>query len=503
MRFHLEGRLVLSGDITKAAPEIPPFIQEANATVLVKGAPAGKGAHVGLFNVKGDTLLVTIDSDEFVRAHDALVRLGKFFGQRFGKKLSVGVRRVEADNYLIEMELEKEPLQLVRIPFVETLRFDGRKCTVTFGKLDEKFLTEKYVDRILSLIQDKVGAQHYAGKAEHWELMWKSPERPPLTDKDPTPLLEKEGWIKRGASRGQWIYGPEITRLFRVFERIVEKELLGPLGFQEMIFPKLEPFSIWERSGHAKGIYPEVYYVCPPRSRDPLVWEEVIDHYRITNEVPLEKIRDRLDLPIGGMTYAQCPALWPFFQGRTIANARMPIKVFDRSGTSHRYESGGLHGIERVDEFHRMELVWLGTRPQTVEAAGAIAESYKRIFEETLELDWRMARVTPWFMAQEGMAGDSEQAEIGTTDYEGRLPYRQGTNEEWLEFQNVSINGTKYPKGFTVKLQSGEPLWSGCSGIGLERWTAVFIAQKGLDPEKWPKAMRELYGETPRGIRFL
>jgi len=89
------------------------------------------------------------------------------------------------------------------------------------------------------------------------------------------------------------------------------------------------------------------------------------------------------------------------------------------------------------------------------------------------------------------------------SDYEGRLPYRQGTNEEWLEFQNVSINGTKYPKGFTVKLQNGEPLWSGCSGIGLERWTAVFIAQKGLDPEKWPKAMRELFGETPRGIRFL
>jgi seryl-tRNA synthetase len=54
-----------------------------------------------------------------------------------------------------------------------------------------------------------------------------------------------------------------------------------------------------------------------------------------------------------------------------------------------------------------------------------------------------------------------------------------------------------------VKLQSGEPMWSGCSGIGMERWTAVFVAQKGLDPAKWPKAMRELYGETPRGIRFL
>lgn len=503
MRFHLEGRLVLSGDISRAEAEMAPFVQEANSTVLIKGAPQGKGAKVTAFGLHGDTLSVTIDSDEYVRAHDAMVRLGKLFGQRFGKKLATGVRQLQADSYIVELELEQEPLKPVKVPFVESLTFDKKGCTLVFGKLDEKFLTEKYVDRIITLIQDKVRAQNYAGKAEHWELVWESPRRPPIFSTDPTPAMEKEGWMRRGASRGQWIYGPEITRLFRSFDRLVERELLGPLGFQEMIFPKLEPFSIWERSGHAKGIYPEVYYVCPPKSRDPAFWEEIIDHYRITNEVPTDKIREKIDAPIGGMTYAQCPALWTFFQGRTLPNDRMPIKVFDRSGTSHRYESGGIHGIERVDEFHRTELVWLGTRAQVGGIASDLMAAYKRMFEEALELDWRMARVTPWFMAQEGMVGTDENAEIGTTDYEGRLPYRQGTEAEWLEFQNVSNNGMKYPKGFTVKLQSGEPMWSGCSGIGMERWTAVFVAQKGLDPAKWPKAVRELYGEPPRGIRFL
>ena len=503
MRFHLDGRLVLSGDITGAAADIPPFIQEANSTVLVKGAPAGKGAAVTDFLVQGDNLAVTIDSDEYVRAHDAMVRLAKLFGQRFGKKLSVGVRRIEAKKYDISFELEKEPLRPVKVPFVDGLGFDKNICTISFSGLEDKFLTEKYVDRIITLIQDKVRAQHYAGKAEHWELVWESPKRPPIFNGDPTPALEKEGWIRRGASRGQWIHGPEMTRLFRTFDRLVDRELMEPQGFQEMIFPKLEPFSVWERSGHAKGIYPEVYYVCPPKSRDPAFWEDIIDHYKVTGEVPLEKIREKIDVPIGGMTYAQCPALWTFFQGRTISNDRVPIKVFDRSGTSHRYESGGLHGIERVDEFHRTELVWLGTREQVGKTATDIMAAYKRIFEEFLELEWRQARVTPWFMAQEGMVGTDENTDIGTTDYEGRLPYRLGSADEWLEFQNVSNNGMKYPKGFTVKLQSGEPLWSGCSGIGLERWTAVFVAQKGPDPAKWPAKVRQLYGETPRGIRFL
>jgi len=502
MRFHLEGHMVLSGDVSRAQAEFGPFIDEANSTVLVKGAPAGKGARVVSWGLQGDRMAVTIDSDEYVRAHDALVRLGKLFGLRFGKKLSAGVRQLVADKYEIELELEHEPLGQVKVPFVDSLKIDGKKCLLAFSNLDEKFLADKYVDRIITLLQDKVRARQYAGKAEHWELVWESPKRPAQFDQDPTPALEKAGWIRRGAARGQWIHGPEMTHLFRTFERIADAELLGPLGFQEMIFPKLEPFSVWERSGHAKGIYPEVYYVCPPKSRDPAVWEDVIDHYRITNEVPLEKIRERLDLPVGGMTYAQCPALWTFFQGRTIPSDRVPIRLFDRSGTSHRYESGGLHGIERVDEFHRTELVWLGTREQVGQTAQDIMAAYKRIFEETLELEWRQARVTPWFMAQEGMAGTDDAPEIGTTDFEGRLPYRKGTAEEWLEFQNVSNNGTKYPKGFTVKLQSGDPLWSGCSGIGLERWAAVFIAQKGLELAKWPPAMRRAFGEMPRGIRF-
>ncbi|TFH04444.1 MAG: serine--tRNA ligase, partial [Methanosarcina sp.] len=102
----------------------------------------------------------------------------------------------------------------------------------------------------------------------------------------------------------------------------------------------------------------------------------------------------------------------------------------------------------------------------------------------------------------EGLLGLAEENTVGTTDYEACLPYR-GENGDWLEFQNVSINGDKYPKGFNVKLQSGEELWSGCSGVGLERWAAVFLAQKGLDPESWPEEFRKRIGELPEGIRFL
>ncbi|CAD7776839.1 Type-2 serine--tRNA ligase [Candidatus Methanoperedenaceae archaeon GB50] len=92
-----------------------------------------------------------------------------------------------------------------------------------------------------------------------------------------------------------------------------------------------------------------------------------------------------------------------------------------------------------------------------------------------------------------------KRKKVGTIDYEAIMPYRN----EWLEFQNLSVNGDKYPKGFNVKSQSGKPLWSGCSGIGLERWASVFLAQKGLEIDEWPPAVRKRYGKRPKGIKFL
>ncbi len=92
-----------------------------------------------------------------------------------------------------------------------------------------------------------------------------------------------------------------------------------PLGYSEMIFPKLDTWDVWKKSGHAQGVYPEIYFVCPPKTRDPAFWEEVMDYYKVTHEVPLDLVKEKIDVPIGGMCYAQCPTFWGFLQGMTLA----------------------------------------------------------------------------------------------------------------------------------------------------------------------------------------
>ncbi|NMB85381.1 MAG: Type-2 serine--tRNA ligase [Methanosaeta sp. PtaB.Bin018] len=499
MRFHLEASFRLSADATDAQAAISDFFAGA-ATMLQKGAPEGRGAKILQWKLTGNKIDIVIESDRYVRAHDALLRLRRPLAELLGKKYRIGVRGLEISKFDIQVESERPIAH--KIPYVRDISFEDGRLLLELdvgpnGTLGQSEIENRIPDRIVNLLEEKL--ESYGGKAEHWELLWESAPRESKFKRDPTEEMLKAGWIKHGSSRGQWIYGPEATHIFRTFEQIVLDEIIRPLGYKEMIFPKLDTWDVWKKSGHAQGVYPEIYFVCPPKTRDPAFWEEVMDYYKITHEVPLELVREKIDVPIGGMCYAQCPTFWGFLQGMTLPNDELPIRVFDRSGTSHRYESGGIHGIERVDEFHRIEIVWLGTKEQTLEEAERLKGCYKHIFEDILELRWRMAWVTPWFMAQEGKTGLAEMQGAGTVDYEAVLPY----NGNWIEFQNLSVNGEKYPRGFTVKAQSGEALWSGCSGVGLERWTSAFLSQKGLDPVNWPEEFRRRFGEMPKGIRFL
>ncbi|BBL62273.1 serine--tRNA ligase [Methanobrevibacter arboriphilus] len=497
--FKLIGSFVFTKDITDLKEVIYKFLNENTKKILTKNGEIG--CSINDFKIEKNILTIKFESNQLIRAHEVLIRLKKELSNFTGKKFKIGIRDVLIKYFDIKME-SKKSLNIKNLPYVKNIEY-GDKCIVILfdteseNKITYSEIEKRIPDRIITLLKNKMN--DYGGKNEHWELLWESEDKKFKFKEDPTKVMEKEGWIKRGYNRGQWIYGPQATHLFRTFEKITLKELLEPLGFSEMIFPKLVPWEVWMRSGHAQGVYPEIYYVCPPKTRDPEYWEDVKNIYNITKEIPIDLIENKIDSPIGGMCYAQCPSFWGFLQGETVSIDQLPLKVYDHSGTSHRYESGGIHGIERVDEFHRLELVWLGTRKETLEMAEEIKEKYKNIFENILELKWRTAWVTPWFMAQEGKKGLSDMEGAGTVDYEAITPY----NNKWIEFQNLSVNADKYTKGFNVKSQNNKKLWSGCSGIGLERWTAAFISQHGINIENWPDKFKKYFGKLPLGIKTL
>jgi seryl-tRNA synthetase len=502
MRFELKATIKFSGNVEASKDEIESgtgaFISE-----ITKGGKGKGTVDLKLSSIKGDALKLSIKS-ELIRAHEVLLRLNKRLGELMAKR-KMGTRGLRLESYKITFELDATPIHPISIPFASELHISEKTCTLVLRGLDEEFLRKNYIDRMIRLVKEKVAAQHYEGKGEYWELMWQSPPKGNVWEKDPTEEMLKLGWLKQGPTKGRWFFRPQATEIMRAMERITEEEILKPMGFQEVIEPHNETFDMLVKTGHMEGTPMERYYLVGPRTRDPKEWERFMDLVKITRKVPREELADLLALPDSSVCYAQCPVIYWSLSNSTIANESLPLLIYDKAANSGRYESGGRHGIERVDEFHRIEPVFICSPEKSVETKDKFLERYRFVFEEVLELEWRMAWVTPFYMQQAGVVEEKidEKKTIGTIDFEAYMPYR-GTREksDWLEFQNLTIMGDKYTKAFNIKAQKGT-LWSGCSGIGLERWTAAFLAQKGLEPKGWPKGFRERVKELPKGIKIL
>ncbi|MEF8847654.1 MAG: serine--tRNA ligase [Candidatus Thermoplasmatota archaeon] len=496
MEFKLKTSFIFSGDISKIENEIKKILDEYKENI------EKEGGDIKEVSIEENILEFSFNSEGNFRPHNSLLHLKNILSKKLGKEYHVGVREIKVSKYEIFFELEKKPLKKIDIPFAQ-LNIDDKKVTMILKEIDEEFLQRNYIDRMIKLVKEKTLDQYYEGKDELWNLIWTSKEKKPVWNKDPTEEMLKKNWLKQGPTKGKWFFNPQSAAIMKAMEKIAINEVLNPLGFQEVIESHIVPFEVWLKTGHMEGMPGEFYYVAEPKTRNVEEWQNFIDLTKIKNEIPLEELKKNTETPNSGICYAQCPIIYWSLQGKTIAEDSLPVLIYDKTAVSNRYESGGRHGIERVDEFHRLEPVYIGTREQLLDIREKLLDSYKHVFNDILDLEWRMAWVTPWYMQQAGIHDDKVSQEKGTIDFEAYMPYR-GSREksEWLEFQNLSIIGDKYVKAFNIKTQKSD-LWSGCSGIGLERWVTAFLAQKGLNPEKWPQKFRKYFGEMPQGIKFL
>lgn len=503
MEHELDAEVTLSG--VPATPGlVEQLVPELAAEALKKTIGQRGEGRLAKLTVDGPVLHLVLESDG-ARPHQALLALVRRLGEELGRRAKVGVRSFRAPRYRVRFSMDPVPKGPLTLPIPFDFHLEGTVGVLELRDLPEEALRDNWVDRATQLLQEKAKRQAYEGKEQYWALLRPPVAREPLFRGDPTEEMLRRQWVRSGPTKGKWFLGPTAAHLLRTMNRIAIDEVLAPLGFQEVVQPHHDSFEILLKTGHLEGLPGEFYYVTEPKTRDPAAWERFTDLVKITRKVPEDELAKLVSPPSAVSCYAQCPTIYWWLSGRTIATDSLPLRIYDRTAISNRYESGGRHGLERVDEFHRIEPVYVGTPEQLVQLREKLLERYAHVFDDILELEWRTAWVTPFYMQQSGGVGvEDPQAQVkGTIDFEAWLPYRgERTTSEWLEFQNLSIVGEKYTKAFTIRAQKGE-LWSGCSGIGLERWLTAFLAQKGLDPDGWPAGFKRAAGDLPPELRFL
>jgi seryl-tRNA synthetase len=235
------------------------------------------------WSVAGDRLNLTIESDG-PRPHQAALALLRRLGEELGKSAHIGVRSFRAPLYRVQFPLTPAPKKEIQLPIPHTLTVDGESATLALTDLSEEALRDNWMDRAVTLVQEKSKRQSYEGKEAYWALLNASPPKEHAFRLDPTEEMLKRLWVRSGPTKGKWFLGPMAAHLLRTMERIARQEVLEPLGFSEVVQPHHDSFDILLKTGHLEGLPGEFYYVTEPKTRDPAAWETFTDLVKITRE---------------------------------------------------------------------------------------------------------------------------------------------------------------------------------------------------------------------------
>lgn len=510
MKFILNGTIKFSKDAEDAETDIKNFIDEANNELLLRGlgnCDEEEGAKITDWEIKGDTLYLTIKSGHKIRAHDGLLRLKNPLSAALGKKYHLGVRELHVDQYKIILptgdgEYTFDTSVAENLAQIDNFEIKENKVIFVLKDIKGSDLKNQTVNRVIKHVatkKDEIAVDEngeeldltYSMNSTPGEIVGRSEEFETFFEGDVTEKALELGWIKRFPGKGQWFYAPPMAALERAFESILAERVAEKIGFEECLFPKLIPIDVMEKMKYLEGLPEGMYYVSAPK-RDPEIFDKFKSELIINKEVPIDLLKQGLKDPGYVNAAAQCEPFYEFFSHEVVDEKDLPIKFYDKSGWTYRWEGGGAKGFDRVHEFQRIEMVWMGI-PEEVDKIRDQTLEFSQDLASELELQWYTEiGDDPFYL--EGRKTETRGIEFpDVPKYEMRLVVPGA--EKGVAVTSANVHGTHFIEGFSIKETHQHRIWTGCTGLGLTRWVFGFLAQKGFDQENWPKVIREKVGE--------
>ncbi|MCC7553069.1 MAG: serine--tRNA ligase [Methanobacteriaceae archaeon] len=511
MKFKLYGTITFNKNIEEAESDINQFINKANKEILLKGLgnnDESEGAHIKEWNIEDSELKLVIVSGHKIRAHDGLLRLKKPLGELLGKKYHLGIRKIYADEYKITIPRDTNEYDIdikaaEKIPQINNINIKDNEINFIIKDFDESSLRKQSINRIIKQIANKKDDKKldeeeneldltYHLNSTPGEIVEESSEFKTYFKGDVTEKLAELGWIKKFPGKGQWFYGPQITALQRAFEKVIDEKIIDKLEFQECLFPKLIPLETMEKMKYLEGLPEGMYYTSAPK-RDPELFKQFKNDLIINKEIPMKLLEEGLKSPSNVLAAAQCEPFYEFLAHEVIDEKELPIKYYDKSGWTYRWEGGGSKGLDRVNEFQRTELVWLAEPEEAEKIRDTTLKLSHELISE-LELEWYTeVGDDPFYL--EGRKVESRGIEFpDTPKYEMRI--KVPGQEKGVAIVSANLHGTHFIEGFSIKESHKKKLWTGCTGFGLTRLLFGFLSQKGFDKKNWPKLIRDNIKDT-------
>ena len=217
---------------------------------------------------------------------------------------------------------------------------------------------------------------------------------------------------------------------------------------------------------------------------------DAIEEFRLANscsEGALLPPHDHVHIDGMCLNPAACFPCYPTLTGKTITEG----EAYSWLGRVFRYESRNIKGLDRLYEFNVRELVFVGNE-EYVRACRMKALPVVEELAALLDIDCKVQTATDPFFATVSAAKKFWQAAQEVKN-EIKIPSLDGAgNVKQLACGSINLHGNFFGSRFGIKDEHGEPVQTGCVGLGIERWVLAAFTQHGFDERRWPESVRKI-----------
>jgi len=296
---------------------------------------------------------------------------------------------------------------------------------------------------------------------------------------------QERGWIQPYA-RGQYIYRPPWVRLARCFQENIRRRAIERLGFEEWLFPRMVP-------------------------------KAALDSFQLTQFTP-----DLLVQADSAGTYfldpVQCVSIYQFLRGRELDARELPLKIVECMGgwTWRNETDSDMDGPFRSREFLRIEHVYIGSPADVIRARRQVQDELLGLLN-SLGMSFQVVvgkgcMDLPSIKARQLEATSSDDVPVHDIEVPIRGALRHEPDRDPLKTEShicmndgetferkndafyldadeicgCSSEGDHLVSSFNIRAKDGSPVWSGCTGMGINRLVLGFLYQHGFDEKHWP-----------------
>ena len=209
------------------------------------------------------------------------------------------------------------------------------------------------------------------------------------------------------------------------------------------------------QTGHVRSILPEIYFNFKFNERQ----DKNFDHLYLKNTLSVSDLQ--LTSASHYITHNCCSGLWPSLKNQKIDG----LYVVDTCSKALRNEGGAANNFERLESFSRIQTIAVDTPENIEKEFNNLYVKLKNFYINVLKVPIQISKVSSWYKSNE------------QNTYDFSLHFKDKT----VQLGNISLLKNTFTAPYNVKMKNNTLCNSLCSGTGLERCIAAYLAVNGVE----------------------